>query len=47
MLTLALFLLNSTVALAAEIIVLSSQVSGSAMRELGPIFETATAWYTE
>ena len=42
MLTLALFLLNSTVALAAEIIVLSSQVSGSAMRELGPIFETAT-----
>ena len=39
---LALFLLNSTAAFAAEVIVLSSMVSGGAMRELGPIFEKAT-----
>lgn len=42
MLTLVLFVLNSTVAFAGEIIVLSSNASGSAMRELGPIFEKAT-----
>jgi molybdate transport system substrate-binding protein len=42
MLALVLFLLNSTVAFAAEIIVLSSNASASAVRELGPIFEKVT-----
>jgi molybdate transport system substrate-binding protein len=41
-LALVLLLLNCTVVFAAEIIVLSSNASGSAVRELGPAFEKAT-----
>lgn len=42
MLAVVSFLLNSTVVVAAEIIVLSSNASRSAVSELGPIFDKAT-----